>query len=78
MKTTKKGQKKNCPHGQLRKTSHFGPGPVSVWHEGCGTQGPGCNTLLLGGNACCAKKTRWAGLVHWQAQVYRESSSVWR
>ncbi len=40
-----------------------GPGPVSVGHEVCGTQGPGSNTPLPGGKACCAKKNEvgWAG-----------------
>lgn len=39
-------------------------GPVSVGHEVCGTQGPGSNTLLPGGKACCAKNKNlgWAGL----------------
>ncbi len=67
-------QKKNCPEGQLRKTSHcWAWACKSVGHEGCGTQGPGCDTLLPGGKACCAKKTRgglgWAGLAQGQASV---------
>ncbi len=54
MKTTKKCQKNTAQKVSLEKLHIVGPGPVSVGHEVCATQGPGCNTLLPGGKACCA------------------------